>query len=122
MKLKIYLLVLLPVFVKTSNITTQSSVISTTKSTTIETNSTTEKTLEENSKNRNQTGMITMMAIAPGIVISVMSGKMIYSRRQKKCLARNDLAMQAAGHVPDANKGEIGKKPIFLFYQKNKLR
>ena len=113
MKLEIHLLILLPAFVKTSNITTQLSVSSTTKPSTTETNSTTEKALEENSKKRNQTGMITMMAIAPGIVISVMSGQMIYSRRQKKCLAQNDQAMQSAGNVPDTNKGEISKKPFF---------
>ena len=109
MKLEIFLLILLPIFVKTSNTTTQFSVVTTTKITTTEMNSTTEKTVTENSKKQSKTGMITMMAIAPGIVISVMSGKMIYSRRQKKCLAQNCQAMQAAGNfqTADAAKGEI---------------
>ena len=109
MELEIFLLILLPIFVKTSNISTQLSVSSTTKTTTTEW--TTEKTVEESSKKQSKTGMITMMAIAPGIVISVMSGKMIYSRRQKKCLVQNDQAMQAAGNVQtaDAAKGEILK-------------
>ena len=102
---------LLAIFVKTSNITTQLSVRTTTKITTIDMDSTTEKTVTENSKKRSKTGMITMMAIAPGIVISVMSGKMIYSRRQKKCLVQNDQSMQAAGNVQiaDAAKGETFK-------------
>ena len=30
-----------------------------------------------------------MIAIAPGIAISFMSGKMIYSRRKKKCQSIN---------------------------------
>ena len=74
-------------------------------------NSTTANTVTENLKKRSKTGMITMMAIAPGIVISVMSGKMIYSRRQKKCLVQNDHAMQADGYVQtaDAAKGKILK-------------
>ena len=109
MKLEIFLLISLPFFAKTSNITTKLSVRTTTKTTTTEMNSTTEKTVTENSKKQSKTGMITMMAIAPGIVISVMSGKMIYSRRQKKCLAQNCQAMQAAGNfqTADAAKGEV---------------
>ena len=99
-----YLLILLPFFVKTSNITTQLSV-GTTKTSTTEMISTTQII---NAKKQSKTGMITMMSIAPGIVISVMSGKMIYSHRKKKCILRNDQAMQAAGNDPtaDAGKGE----------------
>ena len=44
----------------------------------------------------NKMSMISMIAIAPGIAISVMSGKMIYSRRQKKS---NDQCLQPAGHL-----------------------
>ena len=118
-----YLLILLPFFVKTSNITTQLSVGTTTKTTTTGMDSTTERTATENPKKQSKTGMITMMAIAPGIVISIMSGKMIYSHRQKKCLAQNDQAMQAAGNVQtakDADKGEIFRN--LRFHQKIKSR
>ena len=108
MRLEVYLLILLPIFVKTSNITTQFSMSTTTKTTTTEMNSTTEKPEIENAKKKSKTGMITMMAIAPGIVISVMSGKMIYSHRKKKCLLQNDQDMQAACNdaTADASKGE----------------
>ena len=108
MRLEVYLIILLPFLVKTSNITTELTVGTTTKTSTTEMNSTTEKTEIENAKKKSKTGMITMMAIAPGIVISVMSGKMIYSHRKKKCILRNDQAMQAAGNDPtaDAGKGE----------------
>jgi len=109
MRLEMYLLILLPTFVKTSNITTQLSVSATTKTTTTEMNSTTEI---ENVKKQSKTGMITMMSIAPGIAISVMSGKMIYSHRKKKCILQNDQGMQAAGNIQtanDADKGEISR-------------
>ena len=45
----------------------------------------------------NKMSMIPMIAIAPGIAISVMSGKMIYSRRQKKC---NNQCLQPTGDLP----------------------
>ena len=105
MRLELHLLILLPFFVKTSNITTQLSVGTTTKTSTTEMNSTTEI---ENAKKKSKTGMIIMMSIAPGIVISVMSGKMIYSHRKKKCLIQNNQGMQAACNdaTADASKGE----------------
>lgn len=114
-----YLSILLPLFVKTSNITTQISVVATTKTTTTGMDSTTEKTATENPKKQSKTGMITMMAIAPGIVISVMSGKMIYSHRKKKCILQNDQGMQAAGNDPtvDASKGENSKMILFEAYK-----
>ena len=105
MRLEVYLLILLPFFVKTSNITTELTVGTTTKTSTTEMNSTTEI---ENAKKKSKTGMIIMMSIAPGIVISVMSGKMIYSHRKKKCLIQNNQGMQAACNdaTADASKGE----------------
>ena len=105
MRLEVYLIILLPFLVKTSNITTELTVGTTTKTSTTEMNSTTEI---ENAKKKSKTGMIIMMSIAPGIVISVMSGKMIYSRRKKKCLLQNNQAMQAACNDPnaDSSKGE----------------
>ena len=45
----------------------------------------------------NKMSMIPMIAIAPGIAISVMSGKMIYSRREKKC---NNQCLQPTGDLP----------------------
>ena len=45
----------------------------------------------------NKMSMIPMIAIAPGIAISVMSGKMIYSRREKKC---NNQCLQPSGELP----------------------
>ena len=48
-------------------------------------------------KKSNKMSIIPMIAIAPGIAISVMSGKMIYSRRQKKC---NNQCLQPAGDLP----------------------
>ena len=82
-------------------------------------NSTTEKTEIENAKKKSKSGMITMMAIAPGIVISVMSGKMIYSHRKKKCILQNDQGMQAAGNdlTVDASKGENSRKILFEAYK-----
>ena len=116
MRLEVYLIILLPFLVKTSNITTELTVGTTTKTSTTEMNSTTEI---ENAKKKSKTGMIIMMSIAPGIVISVMSGKMIYSRRKKKCLLQNNQGMQAAGNDPtaDACKGENSRMILFEAYK-----